>query len=91
MTVDSVASLIVDMLKTALVVSIPMLLAGLITGVIISLFQTVTSIQEATMTFVPKMLAVGFAMIMFLPWVMNHIMYYTVHLWSSFSTIIGRY
>ena len=67
----------------------PVLLISLVVGLVISIFQTVTSIQEQTLTFVPKILAV-FLGIMFLgSWILNNLSGFIVHLWSDFSMYLG--
>lgn len=66
----------------------PVLLASLIVGLIVSIFQTVTSIQEQTLTFVPKLLAI-FLMIMLVgDWMINNMTTYMTNLWSDFSVFI---
>lgn len=71
-------------LKTAL----PLLLVSMIIGLIISLFQTLTSIQEQTLTFVPKLIAI-FVMIMLIGnWIMNTIIEYMNELWGNFSIYV---
>ena len=56
-----------DSIKTTLLLSAPMLGFGLVTGLIVSIFQAVTSIQELTLTFIPKIIAVFFSLILFFP------------------------
>jgi flagellar biosynthetic protein FliQ len=76
-----------DMLWACLVLSMPTLLTALIVGVAISLMQTVTSIQEMTLTFVPKLIAVVAVVAMTMPWVIEFtIAYYedTMAMFSSF-------
>lgn len=75
-------------LFTALLVSAPMLGVALIVGVIVSVIQTATSIQEQTLTFIPKIVAVLFSIIYFGPWMFRLIMDFTIALWSSFPNII---
>lgn len=68
--------------------SMPLLLISLIVGLVISLFQTLTSIQEQTLTFVPKLLAIFVAMMLIGSWILNTIVEYMVQLWSNFSVYI---
>ena len=63
----------------------PMLLISLIVGLIISIFQTVTSIQEQTLTFVPKSVAVFLGMMLFGSWILNNLSGFIDRLWSDFS------
>lgn len=68
---------------TIIVVSAPLLLVSLIIGLIISIFQTVTSIQEQTLTFVPKILAVFVGMMIFGSWILTQLTEYITDLWSN--------
>ncbi len=74
-----------DALYLIIKTSLPVLLVSLIIGLIISIFQTVTSIQEQTLTFVPKIVCVFLALILFGPWMMNSMVEYMTELWNSFS------
>ncbi len=64
-------------LLTTLLISSPLLLAGLIVGLSVSIIQAVTQINEMTMTFIPKIIAVVVALILFLPWMMNTMLAFT--------------
>lgn len=72
-----------------IIVSAPLLLISLIVGLVVSIFQTVTSIQEQTMTFVPKILAVFLGMILFGGWMLNEMTDFMTQLWSNFSFYLG--
>ncbi|MDD6505361.1 MAG: flagellar biosynthesis protein FliQ, partial [Lachnospiraceae bacterium] len=65
--------------------SAPLLLVSLIVGLIVSIFQTVTSIQEQTLTFVPKILAVFITMMICGSWMINNMSGFMTELWSNFS------
>lgn len=84
---------ILDIAKEAIyniiLVSAPLLLISLIVGLIVSIFQTVTSIQEQTLTFVPKILAVFLGMMLFGAWMLNNLTDYMTKLWSDFSFYLG--
>ena len=67
----------------------PMLLISLVVGLIISIFQTVTSIQEQTLTFVPKIMAVFVGMMIFGSWILNNLSGFIDRLWSDFSIYLG--
>jgi flagellar biosynthetic protein FliQ len=71
MTVEQVVDLGQRALQLIVMLSAPVLLAGMLTGLAVSVFQAVTSIQEATLTFVPKLLAVFVALVICLPWMMD--------------------
>ena len=68
--------------------SVPLLLVSLIVGLIISLFQTLTSIQEQTLTFVPKLLAIMIAIMIMGNWLLNEIVSFMQMLWGSFGQYI---
>jgi flagellar biosynthesis protein FliQ len=64
-------------LMMALLLAAPMLVFGLVAGVAVSIFQAVTQIQEMTLTFIPKILAVVAALFLFMPWMLNQMIRYT--------------
>ena len=68
--------------------SVPLLLVSMIVGLIISLFQTLTSIQEQTLTFVPKLLAIMIALMIMGNWLLNEIFSFMQMLWGSFGQYI---
>ena len=74
---------------TIIVVSAPLLLVSLIIGLIISIFQTVTSIQEQTLTFVPKILAVFVGLMIFGSWILTQLTEYITDLWSNFGVFLS--
>lgn len=84
--------LVLDIMRDALMMiikaSMPILLSGLIVGLIVSIFQTATSIQEQTLAFIPKIIAVFIAIIVFGSWIMNILTTYTTSLYSSFNTLL---
>ncbi|MCR5468430.1 MAG: flagellar biosynthesis protein FliQ [Lachnospiraceae bacterium] len=73
---------------TILVCSLPILLISLAIGLIVSIFQTVTSIQEQTLTFVPKIIAVFVGILVFGSWILNNMSDFIFTLWSDFSLYI---
>ncbi|MCR5802040.1 MAG: flagellar biosynthesis protein FliQ [Lachnospiraceae bacterium] len=90
MTVEAVTEITRNALYIILKTALPILLISMIIGLAISIFQTVTSIQEQTLTFVPKLVGI-FAGIMILGgWMMNTMVEYTVELWNSFSYYIHK-
>jgi flagellar biosynthetic protein FliQ len=66
-----------DGMRVMLLVASPMLLVGLVVGLTISIFQTLTHIQEMTLTFIPKILSVFGAMVIFLPWMLRELIEFT--------------
>ncbi len=88
MTIDDVSAIVSNALYVIIKCSAPLLLVSLCVGLIVSIFQTVTSIQEQTLTFVPKILAIFVTLILIGHWVMNNMVEYMVNLWSNFSLYI---
>ncbi len=80
-------ALAVQTYKLTLILSLPMLLAGLIVGLLVSIFQATTQINEMTLTFVPKILAVVAVIIFAMPWMVNMITDYTRMLFTMISSI----
>lgn len=90
MTIDAVADITNEALYLIIKVSLPVLLVSLVVGLLISIFQTVTSIQEQTLTFVPKIVCVFLALMLFGPWMMQEMVDYTAELWYTFSLYTHR-
>ena len=88
MTPDFVTGFFLEAIKTAIFLSAPILLAGLIVGIIISVIQAATSINEMTMTFIPKMLAVAVALIIFFPWMLQIMIEFTQNLLTNLPAYI---
>ena len=84
-TQDAVLDIARAAIYNIIIVSAPLLLVSLIVGLIISIFQTVTSIQEQTLTFVPKILAVFITLMLAGSWMMNTMIEFVQYLWSNFS------
>ena len=84
-TQDAVLDIAKDAIFNIIIVSAPLLLISLIVGLIISIFQTVTSIQEQTLTFVPKVLAVFITLMLAGSWMLNTMIEFVDYLWSNFS------
>lgn len=89
MTIDQVTEIANEALYLIIKVSTPVLLVSLIVGLIISIFQTVTSIQEQTLTFVPKIVSVFLALMLLGYWMLNSMKEFMVMLWSDFSRFVG--
>lgn len=88
MNPDDVIELIQEAFKIGLILSLPIMLATLVVGVIISVIQSITSIQEQTMVFVPKILAVFGALLICFSWMMNTVINYTVELIARIPDLI---
>ena len=78
-----------DAIYYIIICSAPVLIISLVVGLIISIFQTVTSIQEHTLTFLPKIIAVFAAMILCGSWMLNNMTELVERLWSNFSTYLS--
>lgn len=89
MTEQFIIDFSLDAIKTTLLLSAPMLGFGLVTGLLVSIFQAVTSIQELTLTFIPKILAVFFALFLFFPWLMQLMLNFTARILGNFPAYIG--
>lgn len=90
MTIDAVTEIASQALYLIIKVSLPVLLVSLVIGLVISIFQTVTSIQEQTLTFVPKIIGVFLALMFLGGWMMQNMVDFTAQLWNSFSVFIHR-
>ncbi len=89
MTVEGVAEIAGRALTLIIKVSMPVLLVSLCIGLLVSIFQTVTSIQEQTLTFVPKIIGIFVALILLGPWMMNSMVEFMTQLWSNFSLYVS--
>ncbi len=89
MTEGQVLDIIRDSIYTLLMVALPLLLVSLCIGLAISIFQTVTSIQEQTLTFIPKIVGVFTALIIVGPWMLSVLTEYINKLWANFSVYLG--
>jgi flagellar biosynthetic protein FliQ len=88
MTVDYITGFFYEAIKVTILLSAPMLLAGLLVGLLVSIFQSATSINEMTLTFIPKMLAVAGALIFFFPWMMQTLVAFTEQMFMSMNQYI---
>ncbi|MCC6962963.1 MAG: flagellar biosynthesis protein FliQ [candidate division Zixibacteria bacterium] len=89
MTPQYVIALGKEAILLTLTVSAPMLILGLIVGLVIAIFQAVTQIHEMTLTFVPKIIAVGLALLVFFPWIINLLVGFTTRLFEQIPTLVG--
>lgn len=84
--------MVLDIAKEAIAavlwITLPVLILALVVGLAVSLFQTITSIQEPTLAFVPKILAVFIGLILFGPFMMHKMIEYTIKLYSSFNSLM---
>jgi flagellar biosynthesis protein FliQ len=86
---DVVVNLCTAALTLAFKVALPILGIGLIVGLVISVFQAVTQIQEQTLTFIPKIIALAAVLLIGGPWMLNQLLSYTTDLWAGIPNYIG--
>ena len=89
MTPETIVGLVQQALEVTLLLSAPMLLAALITGLVISVFQAATQINEMTLSFIPKLLAIFAALVLAGPWMLSVIVDFTRRLFSAIPGLIG--
>ncbi|EPX6623975.1 flagellar biosynthesis protein FliQ [Serratia marcescens] len=89
MTPESVMALGTEAMKVALALAAPLLLAALISGLVVSLLQAATQINEMTLSFISKILAVVATIIIAGPWMLNLLLDYMRTLFSNLPTLIG--
>ncbi len=88
MVIDDVTAIASTAIYTIIKCAAPLLLVSLCVGLLVSIFQTVTSIQEQTLTFVPKILAIFLTLILMGHWIMNNMVEFMTSLWSDFNLYI---
>ncbi|MFK3961000.1 flagellar biosynthesis protein FliQ [Pseudalkalibacillus hwajinpoensis] len=89
MTPDMVISLAEDAVYTVIIISAPLLLIALGVGLIVSVFQAMTQIQEQTLAFIPKIIAVLLTIVLFGPWMLTTLLDYTTNLYQNLYRFIG--
>jgi len=87
-TLTDINQIIGEALMLVIRMSLPMLLASMVIGLVVSVFQTVTSIQEQTLTFVPKVIGVFMMIMLFGNWMLTELSGYITNLWSDFSKYV---
>ncbi len=89
MGIGEVITLFRGALMTAFCIAGPILLFGLVAGLLVSIFQAVTQIHEMTLTFVPKIFAVVLSLVIFLPWMLQKLTGFTTTLFEGISRVSG--
>lgn len=89
MTPQTVVEIGREALTVTLLVSAPLLACALVIGLIISIFQAVTQINEMTLTYVPKIIAVCVALLIFLPWMIATLTDFTRHMFEMIPGLVG--
>lgn len=93
MTTEQITYLIRHTLYTGLEIGAPFLILALIVGLAVSLIQSLTQVQEMTLSFVPKMLALALALAIFFPWMLKILMKFTnnilIHQWDKVTSLVN--
>lgn len=89
MTPEFVVDLGQNAVRTVLMISAPMLISGLLIGLLVSIFQAATQINEQTMTFIPKIVAVLVSLIVAAPWIIQVMISFTNNVFQSIGTVGG--
>ncbi len=89
MNQDTVVNLATQAMRLALKVAGPLLLVGLVIGLVVSLFQAVTQIQEQSLSFIPKIIGVAVLIVVLGPWMLDQIVSYTQNLYNSIPQLVG--
>ena len=87
MTPDQAIQIAREAMTVTLLLAAPMLGFGLLVGLVVSIFQAVTQINEMTLTFIPKIIAVAAALAIFMPWIMRTLVDFTTRLITSLPTL----
>jgi flagellar biosynthetic protein FliQ len=88
MTEDMVIKLTQEAMKTTAILSAPILVSTLVIGLVVSVFQAITQINEASLTFIPKMIVVAIVLVLVGPWMLDVLTQYTTNLFESITTIV---
>lgn len=88
MSVNSLITIVQNAVFQVLIMAAPILLIGMGVGLVVSIFQATTSIQEQTLTFVPKIAAILLAIVFFGPWMLNSMKQYTINLFNLIPEIV---
>ena len=88
MTEELVIEILKEVFYTTFIILLPVLGVSLVVGVVVSIFQAATSIQETTLTFVPKILVTAITIILLLPWMMDKVISFTTKILTMFNTVI---
>lgn len=88
MEIDDVLVIGREAMIVTLLVSAPMLVSGMVIGLIISVFQSVTQIQEITLTFIPKIFVVFVAFVLFLPWMIEVMLQFVEPLFGNLHLVV---
>ena len=88
MNEDVVINVSMQAMQLAFKIAMPLLLVGLAIGLVVSVFQAVTQIQEQTLTFIPKIVGMGLVLVIAGPWMLDQVVTYTQQLYTDIPTLI---
>lgn len=88
MSEELVLKLAQDTIRTTALLASPLLISALVVGLVVSIFQAVTQINEATLTFIPKMVVVGVVLIVAAPWMMDIMNQFTIQLFENLGDMV---
>ncbi len=88
MTEELIIEILKEVFYTTFIILLPILGVSLVVGIIVSIFQAATSIQEMTLTFVPKILATAITILFMLPWMIDKVVAFTIKILTMFNTVI---
>ena len=86
----TVVDLTMRTLELSLKLAMPLLMAGLVVGLVVSVFQAVTQIQEQTLAFIPKIVAIAAVLVILGPWMLGQVLSYTSDLYESIPALVGQ-
>jgi flagellar biosynthetic protein FliQ len=89
MNQDTVVNLASQAMSLSLKVAGPLLLVGLVVGLVVSVFQAVTQIQEQSLTLIPKIVGVALVIVVLGPWMLGQLVAYTTNLYTAIPTMVG--
>ncbi|HEV3072209.1 MAG TPA: flagellar biosynthesis protein FliQ [Solirubrobacteraceae bacterium] len=89
MNQDTVVNLAAQAMSLALKVAGPLLLVGLVVGLLVSVFQAVTQIQEQSLTLIPKIVGIAVVVVLLGPWMLGQLVSYTTNLYTAIPTLVG--
>jgi flagellar biosynthetic protein FliQ len=88
MSEELILKLGIDTLRTTAMLAGPLLISALVVGLVVSVFQAVTQINEATLTFIPKMVVVGVVLVIAAPWMMDVMNHFTIQLFDNIGDMV---
>lgn len=88
MSEELILKLGIDTIRTTAMLASPLLVSALVVGLIVSVFQAVTQINEATLTFIPKMVVVGVVLVIAAPWMMDIMNHFTINLFDNIGDMV---